>query len=131
MSADTETVAGFAIDGTTGALTALGGPVGTGTEPQSLTVDPAGRRLYVPNLVSRDISAFDIDGGTGLLTPVPGSPFRSAQPPPFMLLPWEVAVEPSGRFAYVTCMGSMTLAELFHRRRHGRAGPQRLHGHGR
>ncbi len=63
-------------------------------------------------MVSRDISAFDIDVATGVLTPVAGSPFGAPQPWPFTQLPWEVAVEPSGRFAYVTCMGSMTLASF-------------------
>jgi 6-phosphogluconolactonase (cycloisomerase 2 family) len=112
LNADAGTVAGFAIDGATGALTSLGAPVAAGTDPQSLTVDPSGRRLYVPNLVSRDISAFDIDAGTGALTPVAGSPFAAPQPWPFTQLPWEVAVEPSGRFAYVINMGSMTLASF-------------------
>jgi 6-phosphogluconolactonase (cycloisomerase 2 family) len=110
LNADTETVTAFAIDGATGALTSLGAPVAVGSDPQSLTVDPSGRHLYVPNLVSRDISAFDIDVGSGVLTPVPGSPFTAPQLWGFTQLPWEVAVEPSGRFAYVINMGSMTLS---------------------
>ncbi len=111
LGADPATVTALAIDGTTGALTALGDPVAVGTEPESLTIDPVGRHLYVPSfdINSKVISAFAIDAATGALTAVAGSPFAVPQPPPFMLFPEEVAVEPSGRFAYVICLGSMTM----------------------
>jgi 6-phosphogluconolactonase (cycloisomerase 2 family) len=111
LSADSETVSAFAIH-TTGALIPVGGPVGVGTDPQSLTVDPSGRRLYVANRVSKDISAFAIDAATGTLTAVAGSPFAVPQPPPFMLFPEAIAIDPSGRAAFVACMGSMTLTSF-------------------
>jgi len=112
ICADTGAVSGFAIDGNTGALTGLGGSASVGTDPETLTVDPAGRRLYVANFGSKDISAFAIDAATGALTAVPGSPFPVPQPPPFMLFPWAIAIDPSGRAAFVACMGSMTLASF-------------------
>jgi 6-phosphogluconolactonase len=42
-----------------------------------------------------DVSAFTINSSTGALTPVPGSPFPAGLEPVF------VAVDPSGKFAYV------------------------------
>ena len=111
LSADSETVSALAIH-TTGALFPVGSPVSVGTDPQSLTVDPSGRRLYVANRGSRDISAFAIDAATGALTAVAGSPFAVPQPAPFMQFPEAIAIDPSGRAAFVACMGSMTLTSF-------------------
>ncbi len=111
LSVDSERVSAFAIH-TTGALIPVGGPIAAGTGPQSLTVDPQGRRLYVANRGSKDLSAFAIDAATGALTAVPGSPFAVPQPPPFILFPEAIAIDPSGRAAFVACMGSMTLTSF-------------------
>jgi DNA-binding beta-propeller fold protein YncE len=94
---------GFAIDGTTGALTPLpDSPFPAGTNPGSVTVDPSGSFVYVANVTSNDISAYAMDSTTGALTAVPGSPFP-AEPPPAgaTTAPSSVAVDPSGMFAYV------------------------------
>jgi 6-phosphogluconolactonase len=112
MSGDAGTVSTLAINSTTGVLTPVPGSVLAGTNPGSLTVDPQGRRLYVTNWGSRDISAFAIDPATGALTAVAGSPFAVPQPPPFMLFPEAIAVEPLGRTAFVACTGSMTLTSF-------------------
>jgi DNA-binding beta-propeller fold protein YncE len=49
---------------------------------------------YVANLNSNNVSAYSIGSG-GVLTPVPGSPF------PVGPNPASVAVDPTGKFAYV------------------------------
>src|SRR5215469_8928136 len=67
-------VSAFAVDPTTGALTAVpGSPFAAGTGPQALASDGGGS-LYVANAGSDNVSAYGIDGNTGALTPQPGSP---------------------------------------------------------
>jgi DNA-binding beta-propeller fold protein YncE len=50
---------------------------------------------YVANARGYNVSAYTIDGTTGALTSVPGSPFAAGSDPQ------SVAVDPSGKFAYV------------------------------
>jgi 6-phosphogluconolactonase (cycloisomerase 2 family) len=69
------TVNGFSIDPTTGALAALpcfGGY--TDLQPMNIAINQLGTHLYVQNQQGT-ISAFSID--TGCLTPISGSPFRT------------------------------------------------------
>ena len=48
----------FLANGTSGALTAVAGsPFAAGGNPTSAAVDPAGKFLYVTNLISGDVSA--------------------------------------------------------------------------
>jgi DNA-binding beta-propeller fold protein YncE len=54
---------------------------------------------YGGNFLSNNVSAYSI-GSNGALTPVPGSPFVAGS------LPSSVAVDPTGRFAYVANEGS-------------------------
>ena len=54
---------------------------------------------YVANLSSNNVSAYSI-GANGALTPVPGSPFAAGT------FPFSVAVDPTGKFAYVTNVSS-------------------------
>jgi 6-phosphogluconolactonase len=73
-------------------------------------VHPSGKFAYVANagsnnvsgngFVSGNVSAYTIDPGTGALTPIAGSPF------PAGVAPSSVAVDPSGKFAYVANAGS-------------------------
>ncbi len=51
---------------------------------------------YVVNEGSGNVSAYTIDGTTGALSPITGSPFAAES------APLGVAVDPSGKFAYVT-----------------------------
>ena len=105
----------YAIDSSTGALTAVpGAPFAAGTGPIAVTIDPQNRYVYAANVVSNNISAFRIDGTTGALSPVPGSPFSLD-----LSGPGAITVEPSGRFVYVTglcapvmCFGSAVAAYL-------------------
>ncbi|MCK7466825.1 MAG: lactonase family protein [Desulfosudis oleivorans] len=58
------TISVYAIDQTTGALTA-GTAVATGTNPDSVTIDPSGRFAYAANYNSNTISVYTIDQITG------------------------------------------------------------------
>src|SRR6202011_1547651 len=72
------TVSGYTINATTGALTPIAGSpfAGTaGTYPQPVAVDPSGKFAYVANSSSTTVSGYTINATTGALTPVAGSPF--------------------------------------------------------
>jgi 6-phosphogluconolactonase len=72
-----DTVSGYAIDATTGALTPVpGSPFAAAPSPYSVAVDRDGRFLYVGNDDSGKVSAFSIDQTNGALVPVVGSPFQ-------------------------------------------------------
>jgi 6-phosphogluconolactonase (cycloisomerase 2 family) len=71
---DSNDVSAFAVDPTTGALTAVpGSPFAAGTDPQAMVFDGI-ESLYVANAGSDNVSVYAIDGNTGALTPRPGSP---------------------------------------------------------
>ncbi len=101
-------VSAFRIDPRSGALSAAGAPVATGGKgPHAIATDPSGRFVYVThpltwldsggNVISaatHDVAALRIDPETGGLTLV-GSPVATGR------LPYSIAVDGSGRFAYV------------------------------
>jgi DNA-binding beta-propeller fold protein YncE len=96
-----DTVSAYTVNSSTGALRAIhGSPFRVGNYPDSVSVDPSGRFAYVANngaSVSRaSVSAFTINNTTGKLSKVSGSPFAAE------IQAQAVAVDPSGRFAYVT-----------------------------
>lgn len=96
-NSDTHSVAMFRINQTTGALTDA--PVkakilrATDSAPESVTVDPSGRFLYVADPGAHRVAMFPIDQATGELgeetTVMTGDE------------PVTVRVDPTGRFAYV------------------------------
>ena len=96
-------LSGYTVDASSGGLTLVpGSPFPTGVTPRFVAVDPSGRFAYVvnsgttgPRGVSGGVSGYLIDATTGALTPIAGSPFASGRGPE------SVAVDPSGRFAYV------------------------------
>ena len=101
---DDDNISAYAIDTATGALTPVrGSPFATGKVPLYVTVDPAGKFLYVTNTQSGDVSGYSIDSA-GSLTPVPGSTFRAGNTPA------AITVDPSGKFVYVT---DYSLNEIF------------------
>jgi 6-phosphogluconolactonase len=82
----------------TGTLSAVtGSPFAAGdineNVPGVLTVDPAGKFLYVGDANSAEISTFSINRDTGVLTEVAGSPFPSGASA-------AIRVHPSGMFLY-------------------------------
>jgi 6-phosphogluconolactonase (cycloisomerase 2 family) len=84
----TGSVAGYAVDSTTGSLTALpGSPFPGGLVPVGLAVDRKGRFAFTANQGSSSnnyagtVSAYTIDANTGVLIPVPGSPFAAGLEP--------------------------------------------------
>jgi 6-phosphogluconolactonase (cycloisomerase 2 family) len=79
ISAD---VSAYAINATTGALTAIAGsPIAAGTNPRSLTVDPSGKFAFVANRGTNNVSVYTIDAATGALTAIAGSPFATGNGP--------------------------------------------------
>jgi DNA-binding beta-propeller fold protein YncE len=99
----------YTINPTTGALASIGPPVftyGYGNEPGSVTVDPFGKFVYVTNSgdywdygdgADGSVAMYTIDATTGALTSA-GTINGSC---PGLCLPGSVAVDPSGKFAYV------------------------------
>lgn len=89
-------VSAYAINPTTGALQPVpGSPFAAGLTPYSVSVDPAGKFVYVANADSNNVSAFVINPTTGALVAVSGSPFTAGA------VPFSVAIDPAGKFAYV------------------------------
>ena len=98
-NADSSNVSGYTINAATGALTAIpGSPFPARSNPASVAVDPTGKFAYVANSNSdfNEVSGYTIHATTGALTDIPGSPF-----PADGLTPIFVAVDPTGKFAYV------------------------------
>jgi 6-phosphogluconolactonase len=63
-----DTIAMFAVDKESGALTPNGNQPSGGPVPQNLTMSADGQLLFVANSDSNKISAFHIDGNTGKLS---------------------------------------------------------------
>jgi len=73
-----------------------GGPFSTGDSATAITIDPAGRLLFITNAGSSNtVSAFSIDQNSGALSAVAGSPFPTGSAPSALI------VHPSGKFLYV------------------------------
>lgn len=93
----------WTIDSTTGALTFIG-TVAAGGRAVSVAVDPKGNFAYVADISNgfsgenNDVSMYTINAGSGGLTFIGTIP--AGTDPSF------VAVDPSGKFAYVTNSGS-------------------------
>jgi 6-phosphogluconolactonase (cycloisomerase 2 family) len=102
-------ISAFAVDSSTGALTAISGsPFPTGdasTGPGPLAVHPNGNFLFVAlsgNVnANHFIAVFRIDPTTGVLSAVAGSPFTTGAGPDFMTL------DPAGKFLYATLIDTV------------------------
>jgi len=96
----------YKIDPTTGVLTSIGSPVAADFYAHSVTVDPSGKFAYVANAGVLDIcgranvSMYTINATTGALTSIGAIDAVNS-----CSSPWSVAVDPSGRFAYVANEG--------------------------
>jgi 6-phosphogluconolactonase (cycloisomerase 2 family) len=62
-------VAGFAVDGATGHLSAIG-HVATEAVPSAFGLDPAGHFLFAAGTASGQLAAYRVDDATGALTPL-------------------------------------------------------------
>jgi 6-phosphogluconolactonase (cycloisomerase 2 family) len=62
-------LAGFAVDGATGQLTALG-QVATEAVPGAFGLDPAGQFIAAAGTVTGRLAVYRIQGGTGAPTPL-------------------------------------------------------------
>jgi 6-phosphogluconolactonase (cycloisomerase 2 family) len=86
----------YAINATTGALTATGGISGNCPGlcvPLSVTVDPSGKFAYVPNEDPNSVAMYNINETTGGLTSIGVIAVEDFAA--------SMAVHPSGKFAYV------------------------------
>jgi 6-phosphogluconolactonase (cycloisomerase 2 family) len=97
----------YKIDPTTGLLTSIGSPVASaGFYTRSVTIDPSGKFAYVANAgdpdlcVGTNVSTYTVSVTTGELTSI--GTIEAVAP---CSSPWSVAVDPSGKFAYVANEG--------------------------
>jgi 6-phosphogluconolactonase (cycloisomerase 2 family)/uncharacterized protein YjdB len=105
---NSNTVAGFSIDPTTGIPTALGTPtIPTGSLPQNSTIDPSGTHLYVPNGNDSTVSVYSI-ATTGILTQVGTATAITDGTNPAGFV-FNVAVDPSDKYLYVVDSPSLSL----------------------
>jgi YVTN family beta-propeller protein len=92
----------YGVNATTGALTSVG-TIAAGGRAVSVTVDPSGKFAYVANWSdpygsAGNVSMYTIDATTGALTYKAGIAAGTT--------PASVALDPTGKFAYVTNSGS-------------------------
>jgi len=103
-------VSGFAIDNSSGNLSAAAGSPFTGVNgPRNAAVCPSGQLLYVANggneaAPGNGVSGYQIDLATGALTAAPGSPFAGGN------APRGVTVDPTGNFVYVANSNDNTVS---------------------
>src|SRR6267378_1055224 len=101
----------YTINSTTGALTSIGSPVAADFGAHSVTVDPFGKFVYVANdgdfeVTGGSVSMYTINATSGALTSIGTIASPCAPPPsPGSCAPFSVAVDPSGKFAYVANEG--------------------------
>jgi 6-phosphogluconolactonase (cycloisomerase 2 family) len=95
------TVEGFAIDRTSGALTAITGSpwtvAGTSVTADDVASDAAGKFLFVGSETGPNIWVFQIDATSGALTATAGSPFSAG----LTVVADEMTVDLSGKYLYV------------------------------
>ena len=86
---ETNGVSVYAINTATGALSAVAGsPFLAGTNPGSVSIDPANQIVYVVNGASANVSEFTL-GDTGALTPLTGSPAPVGTNPGYVAIVWQ------------------------------------------
>jgi 6-phosphogluconolactonase (cycloisomerase 2 family) len=110
-------VAGYTIDPSTGVLTHISctsactlGNFAAGGAPQSVSVDPSGKFVYVANSADDSISAYAIDDATGALTPIDASGLPGTQNFPTGASPTSITTDLSGQFAYVSNSNASTVS---------------------
>jgi len=105
---DSGTITPYMANGASGQLTPIAGPpVLTGVGPRSIASDPAGRWLYAINADDRSVSSYSVAPVTGVPTPI-GLPIVFSGNG----MPRAIAVDSSGRFAFITNAGGALEAFL-------------------
>ncbi|QDU69135.1 beta-propeller fold lactonase family protein [Engelhardtia mirabilis] len=100
---DSNEVRSYQLDAATGSLIDLGGGINaTGGSPRGLALDRATGLALSANFTGNNLSAFDLNVDNGNLAQV-GSTASVATP-------YDVAVEPSGRFAFASEAGGNSIA---------------------
>ena len=107
VSRGTEQIYGYAINPTSGVLTAVpGSPFATGSNPESFTFDASGAYVYVDNVIDDTVSGYALNAANGSLTALPGSPYAlttGSQP---------AQMTRAGNFLYVVYQASNTVEVL-------------------
>ena len=97
------TVSMYTVDIHSGQLRS-NGYVLAGSDPGSVSVDPANKFAYVANFGDGTISAYKINSSSGWLTEIAGSPY------PTGFQPFAATMHPSGHFIYVANSGDGTVS---------------------
>ena len=99
-------ITGYSVDGASGALTQLSGspfiPAGTFFNSK-LVVHPSGNFLYMADLDADGVRVFPIAADGSLGAEITGSPFASGA------TPRGIALDPSGKFAFVPNEGDLNV----------------------
>jgi 6-phosphogluconolactonase (cycloisomerase 2 family) len=117
--AGNDTVYGYAVNQTTGALTSLGAPVATQNRPWYIARHPTGNFIYVGNQGSGTISMFTVNTGTGALTPIGAGTVAAAGNP--------IGLAVGQRFAFAADNGGRQYLRIYNRFRYGAAHGERDH----
>jgi 6-phosphogluconolactonase (cycloisomerase 2 family) len=97
-------ISAFTINSSTGALTPVPGNPQPIAAQGSLSLNPIGEFLLVPERIG--VAVYGIDTATGALSAAAGSPFVAGTAPSV------VSVDPTGRFVYVVNNGSNNVSEF-------------------
>jgi 6-phosphogluconolactonase (cycloisomerase 2 family) len=108
---EVNTVSQFSINQTTGALTVITTAVGSGTFPFDIAVDPSGKYAYVANQSAGTVSQYSISLNGGLSN-LFGTVSASAISTGASTTPSGIAVDPTGRFAYVGTYTGNSIAQF-------------------
>jgi 6-phosphogluconolactonase len=109
-NATDDTVSRFTVSSTTGSLTFVSSAAATGDQPSAFAVDPLARFAYVTNGAGNDASAYAVDSTTGALTEIDQNGGAAGTRIPTQSGPSDIAIDPLGRFAFVTNDGSNSVS---------------------
>ncbi|HEY1406641.1 MAG TPA: beta-propeller fold lactonase family protein, partial [Spirochaetota bacterium] len=97
----------YSINPSTGGLTVTGTPVGTGSGPNFLVIDPTGNFLYCVNRTyPSTISGYRISQSDGTLTSLPGSPYAVTNSTTVAKVLEHIAIDPTGKYLYAPVSGA-------------------------
>jgi 6-phosphogluconolactonase len=98
-------VSGYTLNQTTGALTSTGPAAGAGTMPVAMAINSSGEFAYVTNLGDTDpghVVAFSINQDSGVLSPIAAYDADVS--------PYSLAITPNDKFIYCANSGSNTIS---------------------